>query len=161
MPVEAQALPDERIELPRQKVGEPEGAYFLLSQGGEPVEAAEKGVAVRSFDPGHAFGRQDPIELATRAAVAIGHDDPLVRRPVQPDSFPDRLRDQLRVVVQLSRKAVKPHMVEPVGLDQGQDLTSERAAGKDQGADRHRHDRLLVQKGQVRSPRRAGCACVP
>ncbi len=133
MPVQPQALPDQRVELARQEVGQPERADLLFRQLLEPVEAREEGVAVRALDPPDPFLGQHPVQLAPGAAVAIGDQDPVIVSTVPRDGVTYRARDELRLVVQLGRQALQPHMVQPVHADQRQDLARERAAGEDQG----------------------------
>jgi len=133
MPVQPQALPDQRVELARQEVGQPERADLLLRQLLEPVEAREEGVAVRALDPPDSFLGQHPVQLAPGAAVAIGDQDPRVVRTVAPDRVAYRLRDELRLVVQLCRQALQLHMGQAVCPGQRQDLAGERPAGEDQG----------------------------
>lgn len=134
MPVEPEPLPDQRLELPGQEVGQPERAGLLFRQLREPVETGEEGVAVRALDPSDAFLVQHPVQLATRAAIGIGHVDPPVVRPKLPDRLPDRPGDQLGMVVQLRRQAVQLDVLEPVRGEQRQDLAGQRPAGEDQRA---------------------------
>jgi hypothetical protein len=133
VPVQPQPLPDQRVELARQEVGQPERADLLLRQLLEPVEAREEGVAVRPLDPPDPLLGQHPVQFAPGAAVAIGDQDPRIVRPVAPDRLADRLGDELRLVVQLRRQALQLHMGEAVCPDQRQDLAGERPAGENQG----------------------------
>jgi hypothetical protein len=154
MTVDAQALPDQRVELPGQEVGQPEGADLLLRQLREPVEPGEERIAMDSVDPLHAFLGQHPVELAAGAAVAIGDQDALMVRTMPPDRVPDGARNELRLVVQLRRQAVQLHVRQSVRLDQRQDFARQCPAGEDQGPDRRAHDRLLPRfAAQAAAPR--------
>ena len=104
MPVQAQPLDHQRVELPGQEVGEVERARLGVGQRVEHRLAGIEGVAVRPADPLHALLGQHPVELAARAAIGIEHQDPGELGPMLADLRPHRLRDLLRPVVEQARK---------------------------------------------------------
>ena len=103
--VEAEALDDQRIEMPGEEVGEIEGAGLLLGERGEHVLAGEEGVAMGAGDAGHALLVEHAIEFAAGPAVAVEAQDLVVGGAIRADRRAHRLWDSLGPVVQARRQA--------------------------------------------------------
>ena len=139
MPIEAEPLDHQRLELPGEKIGEVEGAGSGLGQRGEALLAGEGRIAVW---PGKSFDRlrlEHRIERPTRAAIGVGDVDPVMRGPGFSDGVPNGASDPLRPVVQGRRQAAQIEMREAIRLDDGDDLPGERPTSDDQRALHVRH----------------------
>ena len=77
VPVEAERLHDEGVELARQKVGQEEGGEILVGALGEILVAGEEGVTVRSGQALDALALAESVDIAARAAIGIADEDPV------------------------------------------------------------------------------------
>ena len=93
MAVEAEPLPNERVEVLGQEVGEVEGARLGLLQRGEAVAAGEELVAVGAREPpdGRLLG-EETVERPAGATVGVGDEHVAVRcrRSRSPRAAPAR-----------------------------------------------------------------------
>ena len=111
-----------------EKIGEVERARLLFRHRRESLFSGIERVAMRALDALYAFFLKHAIELAAGAAIAVEAEDLVVRRAIGADLGPHRLRDLLRVVVQLRRQAGDIDVVEP----ESQHLARQGAASDDQ-----------------------------
>lgn len=141
MPVEHQPLPDQRVELPGEKVGQVERARLGLVQRPEQVLPGIEGVAMRSVDPGDARLVEHRVERTASPAIGVERVDPReAARPGIGDPRADRVGDPLRPVVQSGGQALDGQVGPAVRGDHGERLARERAAG-----DHERTGRGLAQ----------------
>lgn len=155
--VEAEALDDQRLELPGQKVGEVEGAGLGQGQAGKAFLPGEGRIAMRAGQARHPLLLEHPVESTAGATIGIGDDHPGMGLARRVDGGGYRLGDLLRSVVQGRRQAAQVEMRQPVGLDDGDDLASEGAAGNDGCA---LHGRGPDKWGcGIRRARAPCCAC--
>ena len=144
MPVDAEPLDHQGIELPGEKIRQVERAGLGIRQSIEHGLARIERIAVRPGNPLDALLGQHPVERATRAAVAIENQDPAVLRTMLVDLGAHGIGDPLRAIVQQRRDAGDVEMVEPAGLDHGQRLARERAAGDEQACGPRPRDQALA-----------------
>ena len=72
------AANDERLEVPREEVGQVEGRRLLLLHRVPRVVAGEEAVAMGARQPLHTVPVQHDVERAGRAAIGVRDEDPLV-----------------------------------------------------------------------------------
>ena len=72
MPIEAERLDDESLEVAREKVCEEEGKQVVVRPGRKRLVSGEKRVTVGAFDAGNVFALAKPVDIAARAAIRIG-----------------------------------------------------------------------------------------
>ena len=76
--------------------------------------------------------REHAVELAARAAIAIGAEDRRAERAQRGDLAPHRLRDELRPVVQLGRQAGELDAGQRGSVDDGRTSRASAAGDDDQ-----------------------------
>lgn len=77
VPVEAERLDDEGLELAGEEIGEEESADVVVPALGEFRIAGEEGIAMRAGDALDTFLLAKPIKEAAGAAIRIGDEDAL------------------------------------------------------------------------------------
>ncbi len=118
MPVEAEALPEQWLEVLGQEVGEEQSTEFFFVHRRELLGAAEELVAVRARQPGRlGMAFEQRIESAPGAAVGVGDEHgATLRRGL----FEQRLElghDALWAIVQVCGQVGDLHRVgEPLGF---------------------------------------------
>src|SRR3546814_1116573 len=116
MPVEAQALHDQAVEVAGQVGGQEEGADLVLDQGVESLLARKEGVAMGAGDAFHPFFRADPVDAAAGAAIGVEHKDPVITLAASRADAPAQpVGNALRPVVQDRRQAGDGEVVETAG----------------------------------------------
>jgi len=130
--VDPEPADDERVEVPREEIGEVEGrrlgVVHLLPSGipGEEAVAVGTGKALDAMNIEHV------VERAPGAAVGVRHEDALVPAGELTQLLVDGRRDQLRPRVELRGEASNRHVPPAVEPDHGQHLARDRSAGENQ-----------------------------
>ena len=105
MPVEAESVDHQPLEVPGEEVGQVEGAGLLV---GEAVERRQSRVELVAVGAGEALDPrplEDGVEGPAGPAVGVGDEDRLVARAALADPALDRGRDPLRAHVERGRQA--------------------------------------------------------
>ena len=110
MAVEPEAADHERVEVPREEVGQVEGRGLGVVELLPGVVAGEEAVAVRAGQPLDAVPLEHRVELAAGAAVGVRDEHALVAARELVQLRVDRGRDQLRAGVELRGKAADGHV---------------------------------------------------
>ena len=131
MPVEAQPLDDQAVEMAGEEIGQVEGAGLLVMEGVEGLEAGIEGVAMRAGESLDAFLGKHPVERAAGAAIGIGAEDRAPERAERRDLAADRIGDELRAVMEMRRQAGELDAGKTVPLGDEAQLAGQRPAGND------------------------------
>ena len=122
--------------MPRQEIGEVEGAGSSLGERLEGRAAGEELVAVRAGDALHALLAQHRVQQTAGAAVGIDHEDGRESRPRAARIFARTASGIFSgTVVQVGRQALHLQVRPAVQPAQRDDLVRQCAAGDDQGRD--------------------------
>ena len=101
--IQPEAAPHDPLEVPGEEIGQVERAdLFLL----ERFERRRAGIELVAMGAGDAFDAlevvlEHPVEQATRAAVGVRHEDPVVVAATCAKSCGDRVGNALGAVVQV------------------------------------------------------------
>ena len=160
--IQAEALPDQRLEVLGEEVGEVERAQFGLVQLLEQLAAGEELVAVitrEAPEPGR-LGQQR-VEAATGASVGIPDQHLAIsRRVVLGQQVAEGGHDSLGSVVQVGRQVADLELVaEVVGLQHRTKLGDQGATREYERATHGVRVQTDGPGGSVR-PRRADTSCL-
>jgi len=141
---DAEAFPDEPIEVGDEIVRQIEGARITLAQGGECFVAREELIAMSSRQTHQTLGVAVRVELAAGAAIGVPDKDAVMgafaARPIH--SLAQCSNNVLGTVVVPGRQALNRHR-ELIELHHVEHLAGKCAAGHHEGArwiHRRRHD---------------------
>src|SRR5262245_57035840 len=128
VPVETEPADDDRVEVPRQEVGEVEGrrlGIVELLPGGVP---GQKPVAVRAGEPLDAVPLEHLVELASGSAVGVGDEHASIPAAQLAELRVHSGGDLLRARVQLRRQAADRDVRPAVQADDREDVPCNCAA---------------------------------
>ena len=134
MPVDAEPLDDQPVEMADQIVGQIEGGGVFLRHRVEDLVAGIEGVTVRAGDAFDAFLGQHFVEFAAGAAIAVEHQNAVIAPARITDPPAHALRDLIGGVVPGRRQAADRQVTPGVDADQRHDFARQRAAGDEQRA---------------------------